>query len=96
MPLSLAMFRQPLARLGSMPSHEDIASALLRLAAIRPQTFCPSEAARALAKDWRPLMPQLRDIAFALQDRGELEILQNGQRVTSGCKGPIRIRAPAK
>jgi hypothetical protein len=65
---------------------------LLRLAGIRAGSFCPSEAARALAEDWRPLMPQLREIAFRLQSNGQLDVLQNGRRVTPAAKGPIRIR----
>lgn len=31
----------------------------------RDKTFCPSEPARALSSDWRPLMPHIRRIAAA-------------------------------
>ncbi|MEJ6393927.1 DUF3253 domain-containing protein [Gymnodinialimonas sp. 2305UL16-5] len=48
-------------------SDDQIAEALLRLGAERAgRTFCPSEAARAVAKDWRPLMPEVRRVAKQL------------------------------
>ncbi|MEO0665504.1 MAG: DUF3253 domain-containing protein, partial [Pseudomonadota bacterium] len=44
------------------PTDEEIRAALLSLAAARaPKTFCPSEVARALADDWRPLMTRVRE-----------------------------------
>lgn len=71
-----------------------------------PKTFCPSEVARALsaeeleaegAKEWRDLMPQIRELAWRLRRNGKLEVLQKSQvldqRVTlDQVKGPIRIR----
>jgi hypothetical protein len=72
----------------------EIESELLRLAAIRPHSFCPSEAARALAKDWRPLMPRIRRAAFALQSTEKLDILQKGRPTTRPVPGPIRLRLP--
>ena len=54
------------------------------------KTFCPSEAARALAPDWRPLMPEVRRVAATLP---EIEALQKGQPVDPlTAKGPIRLR----
>ncbi|KIV96284.1 hypothetical protein PV10_00167 [Exophiala mesophila] len=71
-----------------------------------PQTLCPSEVARSFSTSeletlkvasWRDLMPQLRQMSFQARDRGEIEILQRGELVSSDCqlddvRGPIRIR----
>lgn len=50
------------------PTDETIAAALLAKAKARgrTKTFCPSEVARELAADWRPLMPRIRKIAATL------------------------------
>ena len=50
------------------PSDKDIADVLLDLAHQRGvgKTFCPSEAARRLSDDWRPLMPEVRRVAAKL------------------------------
>ncbi|WP_172961040.1 DUF3253 domain-containing protein [Oceaniglobus roseus] len=54
------------------------------------KTFCPSEAARALAQDWRPLMDDVRRVADGLED---IEAVQKGERVNArDAKGPIRLR----
>ena len=47
---------------------DRIAQVLMDLAHQRGRgaTFCPSEAARALASDWRPLMPDVRRVAAGL------------------------------
>ncbi len=60
------------------------------------RTICPSEAARALAEDWRPLMPEVREAAYAMADAGRLEVTQSG-RVVDGrsARGPIRLRLPS-
>ena len=60
------------------------------------RTICPSDAARALApEDWRPLMDPVRDVAFAMADRGELEVTQRGEVVDGrAARGPIRLRLP--
>ncbi|KAK7541998.1 uncharacterized protein J3D65DRAFT_612250 [Phyllosticta citribraziliensis] len=71
-----------------------------------PKTFCPSEVARALssqdltaegAKEWRELMPRIRQILWEMRDRGEVEILQRGEVLgdhvgIDDVKGPIRAR----
>ena len=58
-------------------------------------TICPSEAARALADDWRPLMDDVRATAFAMADRGEIEVTQRGEVVDGrSARGPIRLRLP--
>lgn len=59
-------------------------------------TACPSELARALARDWRPLMQPIRDVAATLQDRGVIDVYQRGRPVdVRTAKGPIRLRARA-
>jgi hypothetical protein len=77
-----------------MPSDEAIATALLHLAGSRRGTFCPSEAARALAPDWRPLMPEVRRVAAALVSEGHLVATQGGRAVEPAtARGPIRLAA---
>ncbi|MBF9030235.1 DUF3253 domain-containing protein [Rhodobacterales bacterium HKCCE3408] len=54
----------------------------------RGKTFCPSEAARALASDWRPLMPEIRRVAATLP----LVATQRGRPVDPlSARGPIRL-----
>lgn len=56
------------------------------------KTVCPSEVARALAEDWRPLMPQIRDVARRLQHQGRIRITQRGEVVDPAVvAGPIRL-----
>ncbi len=71
------------------PDDNDIEAVLLALAAERTgRTFCPSEAARALADDWRPLMPDIRRVAATLP----LVATQKGQPIDPlTAKGPIRL-----
>ncbi|EXJ60361.1 hypothetical protein A1O7_04513, partial [Cladophialophora yegresii CBS 114405] len=71
-----------------------------------PKTICPSEVARSLSsnelhslgvREWRDLMPRLREMAFELRDSGHVEILQRGDvvdadRKEADVRGPIRIR----
>ncbi len=73
-----------------------VEAALLDLAARRAgRSFCPSEAARALADDWRPLMPLVRQVAARLQDRGALAATQKGRPVRAdAARGPIRLSRP--
>ncbi|MEL7301900.1 MAG: DUF3253 domain-containing protein [Pseudomonadota bacterium] len=53
-----------------------------------PRSFCPSEVARAVSDDWRPLMPRVRSVA---KDEG-LVATQKGERVDPvAAKGPIRL-----
>lgn len=56
-------------------------------------TICPSEVARELAPDWRPLMPQVRAVAVAMAEQGLLEIRQQGRPIAPGgpLVGPIRL-----
>jgi hypothetical protein len=72
---------------------DRIAEVLMDLAHRRGSgsTFCPSEAARTLSADWRPLMPEVRRVAAALP----LRATQNGHPVDPlTAKGPIRLGLP--
>ncbi len=63
----------------------------------RHKTICPSEAARAVSDDWRPLMERTREAARRLVAQGEAEILQKGRVVDpSRARGPIRVRLRAR
>ncbi len=59
-------------------------------------TICPSEAARAVGgKEWRDLMPDAREAAARMADRGEVVVTQKGQEVDAlTARGPIRIGRP--
>jgi hypothetical protein len=73
------------------PDDARIAAALMELARRRgpERSFCPSEAARALADDWRPLMPEVRRVASRLP----LAATQKGRAVdAAAARGPIRLR----
>jgi len=70
---------------------DEIAAALMALAHARgtDKTFCPSEVARRLSDDWRPLMPRVRAVAAGLP----LRATQKGRPVDPvGARGPIRLR----
>lgn len=72
----------------------DLREAILaRVARLRPgTTCCPSEIARDLATDWRPLMDPLRAEALRLRAAGLLRITQGGVTVASSdIQGPIRL-----
>ena len=73
-----------------MTGDDRIAAALMELAHRRGRgrTFCPSEAARALSDDWRPLMPEVRRVAASLP----LRATQRGREVDLGAaRGPVRL-----
>jgi len=77
---------------------DDIESTLRRLLTARGpgKTICPSEAARALAEDWRPLMGAVRRVAAILQESGELQGYQRRSPVDiRAARGPIRLGLPA-
>lgn len=73
------------------PSDEAIAAVLTNLALRRGRgkSFCPSEAAKALDPDWRPLMPKVREVAARHPD---IIATQRGAPVDAAqAKGPIRL-----
>lgn len=58
------------------------------------KTVCPSEVARSLANggDFRSLMPQVREVAATLAERGEIAVTQKGRTVDAReARGPIRL-----
>ncbi|AZQ66408.1 DUF3253 domain-containing protein [Silicimonas algicola] len=74
----------------SPPDDDRIAEALMTLALERGRqaTFCPSEAARRLSDDWRPLMDHVRRVAATLP----LVATQGGAPVDPlAAKGPVRL-----
>lgn len=77
------------------PTDAQLREALLAKArARRPgTTFCPSEVARDLAADWRPLMEPLREVARELARAGQLRVTQRGEALDNEApwRGPIRL-----
>jgi hypothetical protein len=71
---------------------ERVRAAILDLALQRGRgkSLCPSEVAKALAEDWRPMMPEVRAVAAGMPEilatRGGVEV----DPVTA--RGPIRLR----
>lgn len=68
---------------------------ILRMAEERgsSKSFTPSDAAQALAEEWRPLLTHIRAAARRLADAGRIEILRHGKPVDpSALKGVIRLR----
>ena len=56
----------------------------------RGKSLCPSEVARALDPDWRPLMAEVRAVAAAMP---EVMATRQGQEVDPlTARGPIRLR----
>lgn len=69
-----------------------IRAAILELALQRgrAKSLCPSEVAKALSEDWRPLMPEVRAVAAAMP---EIMATQGGVEVDPvTARGPIRLR----
>jgi hypothetical protein len=78
-------------------SDAEIERTILALLARRAagRTICPSDAARALDADFRPLMEPVRRVARAMVARGALEITQRGEVVDpERARGAIRLRLP--
>ncbi|MCE6950044.1 DUF3253 domain-containing protein [Cereibacter sphaeroides] len=78
-------------------SDEAIRGVLMDLAQERGRgrSFCPSEAARRLAPEWRQLMPDIRRVAQACAAEGLLCATQRGRPVDPRtARGPIRLALP--
>jgi hypothetical protein len=79
-------------------SEDAIARTLLAQVAARGagRSICPSEVARALSADWRPIMPQVRGVARDLARSGRVLITQGGQPCDPDepLRGPIRLTLP--
>lgn len=77
---------------------ERIEDEIVRQTAARgpDKSICPSEVARALDPDWRPLMTAVRRAAARLSEAGRIEILRKGRPVPpADMRGVIRLRAVA-
>jgi hypothetical protein len=78
------------------PDAATLTAEILRQAAAAgpAKSICPSEVARALAADWRPLMRPVRTAAIALARAGQLHILRHGKPVPDldAIRGVIRLR----
>ena len=80
------------------PTDEALEATILLLLDQRARTasICPSEAARAVAEEWQPLMERARMACRRLCARGLVEITQHGSVVDpSDFRGPIRVRRKA-
>ena len=78
------------------PSEAEIERAILAALSRRApgRSVCPSEPARALAADWRPLMPRIRAVAARLAREGRLVATRRGAPVDPEAPGgPIRLAA---
>jgi hypothetical protein len=79
-----------------LTSRADLQAAIADLLEQRGDgnTICPSEAARAVGDtEWRDLMPDAREAAARMADRGEVEVTQKGEVVeVRSARGPVRIR----
>lgn len=75
------------------PETSIVHRAILGLAERRaPKSFCPSEVARALADDWRPLMVVVRQAAADLVTQGLIVCTRGGEPCDPlGTGGPIRL-----
>lgn len=71
----------------------SIRAMLLQIADEREgKSFCPSEAARALSDDWRPLMQPIREQGACLTAEGLLRCTQRGQDCDPlSARGAIRF-----
>jgi hypothetical protein len=81
------------------PDDERIRATMLELLAATRDgtTICPSRVARFLEldeRDWRALMPRVRDCARALAREGQLEVTQRGVALSpdEAWRGPLRLR----
>ena len=77
---------------------ERLRAAILALAHARgaDSSTCPSDAARAVTDDWRPLLPRARELARELARTGQVRLTQRNRLLDPDgeWRGPIRIRLP--
>lgn len=77
---------------------DRIAATVLAQVATRGagRSICPSEVARALAPDWRPLMARVREVARGLAREGRVLITQRGvvRDPEADLRGPVRLAQP--
>lgn len=72
---------------------DDLRRAILaRVTGLRAGTsLCPSQVARDLDADWRPLMQPLRRTALAMAAEGLIRVTQGGRDAGADPRGPIRL-----
>jgi hypothetical protein len=78
---------------GTAPA--DIAAEILRQTTERGDqaSICPSDVARALAVEWRPLLGPVRRAACELARAGRIDVLRKGRPVEpDAARGVIRLR----
>jgi hypothetical protein len=88
----------------AMPANDEhIRATILELLAVTRDgtTICPSQVARRLERherDWRALMPRVRDCARALAREGRLEVTQRGVVLSAqeDWRGALRLRRPPR
>jgi hypothetical protein len=86
---------KPRAAATAEPTPKAIERAILTLLEGRlPHTACPSEVARLLDKrDWRALLPPVREAVSRLSRRARIDVLQRGKKIEpANARGPIRLR----
>ncbi|MDH4573923.1 DUF3253 domain-containing protein [Salinicola acroporae] len=85
--------------MASSPDPAALRRAILAMAESRgpAKTFCPSEVARQLDDDWRPLMAPVRASSRELAREGRLDVLQRGRTLSPEAPwhGAIRLQSPA-
>ncbi|WP_110708268.1 DUF3253 domain-containing protein [Salinicola sp. CR57] len=85
--------------MASSPHPATLRRAILAMAESRgsTKTFCPSEVARQLDDDWRPLMAPVRASSRELAREGRLAVLQRGRALSpeEPWHGAIRLQLPA-
>lgn len=76
---------------------DDLRGAILaQVARLRPgTTCCPSQVARDLAAQWRPLMAPLRRVALEMAAEGRIAVTQGGRPAGPDPRGPIRLAPPS-
>jgi Protein of unknown function (DUF3253) len=78
-----------------MTSNDEITETILRLAGEYggDTSFSPSDVARALAENWRPLLTRVRNSAQRLSEAQRIDILRHGKVVPpEAMRGVIRLR----
>lgn len=76
------------------PAPDPIAAEILRQVTDRADgSICPTDVARALREEWRPILSQVRRVAVRLAREGRIDILRKGKPVApEEMRGVIRLR----
>lgn len=78
-----------------MPDARQIEAEILAQTSARgpDKSICPSDVARTLAEEWRPLMHLVRQVAVTLATNGQIDILRKGKPIDpAAMHGVIRLR----